>query len=158
LDTFPDGGYFFDPSDSTTDLVLIGHAFHLTLNNTTIIVSIEVDHFLMNVPHEELRGDHEVFDSFAYVSHAAIQDRAQQYVEYLGYRPVDIIQKTLKNTSQMAPLSYVFPCAVTSRPVSHGLTAIGSGKQWPLILILPTSTPFVVPHVLRSSMGRNLIV
>jgi hypothetical protein len=63
----------------------------------------------MSVPHEELRGDHEVFDSFAYVLHAAIQDQAQQYVEYLGYRPVDMIQKTLENTSQMAHKSLHFP-------------------------------------------------
>jgi hypothetical protein len=57
----------------------------------------------MSVPHGELRGDHEVFDSFAYVSGTAIQDRAQQYVEYsLGYHLVDIICKTLENTSQLA--------------------------------------------------------
>jgi hypothetical protein len=61
------------------------------------------------LPHEELRGDHEVFDSFAYVSHAAIQDRAQPYVEYLAYRPVNIIHKTLENTSQLARTILWFP-------------------------------------------------
>jgi hypothetical protein len=102
-DTFPDGGYFFDPLDSTAASVLVGHAFHLTLNCTTIIDSVDVDQFLMSLPHEELRGDHEVFDPFAYVSGAAIQDWAQQYVEYsLGYHLVDIIHKTLENTSQLA--------------------------------------------------------
>jgi hypothetical protein len=34
---------------------------------------------------------------------------AQQYVEYLGYRPVDIIQKTLENTSQLARTILRFP-------------------------------------------------
>jgi hypothetical protein len=41
--TFPDGGYFFDPLDSTADCLLIGYAFHLTLNHTTIIDSVDVD-------------------------------------------------------------------------------------------------------------------
>ena len=35
----------------------------------------------------ELRGENEDFDSFAYVSQAAIQDQAERYVECLGYRP-----------------------------------------------------------------------
>jgi hypothetical protein len=70
----------------------------------------------MSVPHEELRGDHEVFDSFAYVSHAAIQDRVQEYVEYLGYRLVDIICKTLENTSQLA-------CTILHFPMWHHIKA-----------------------------------
>jgi hypothetical protein len=70
----------------------------------------------MSVPHEELRGDHEVFDSFAYVSHAAIQDRVQQYVKYLGYHLVDIIHKTLENTSQMA-------CTILRFPMRHHIKA-----------------------------------
>jgi hypothetical protein len=81
----------------------------LTIDGTSVLDSIDVDKFLMSVPHDELRGDHETFDSFAYVSRAAIQDRAQQYVEYLGYRPVDIIRKTLENTSQLAHTILRFP-------------------------------------------------
>jgi hypothetical protein len=70
---------------------------------------MDVDHFLMNLDHSELRGDHETFDSFAYASRAAIQDRAQHYVEYLGYRPIEVIRKTLENTSQLASTILRFP-------------------------------------------------
>ena len=58
--------------------------------------------FLFTLDYDELRGAHEDFNSFAYVSRAATQDQAHKYVEYLGYRPLDIIQKTLENTTQLA--------------------------------------------------------
>jgi hypothetical protein len=121
---FPPDGHYFDPSDSLHDLGFIGRAFHLTLDATSVIDSFDVDHFLMTLDHAELRGEHEEFDSFAYisktshneldtfdvedtleslafVSRAHIRDRAQQCIEYLGYRPVDIIRKTLENTTQL---------------------------------------------------------
>ena len=122
----PNDGHFFDPADSTEHFGFIGRAFHLSLDPSTVIDSVDVDRFLMQLDHTELRGDHEDFDSFAYISRtaseeldtyvnndiglesvafaskAAIQDRAHQYVEYLGYRPVDIVRKTLENTSQLA--------------------------------------------------------
>jgi hypothetical protein len=86
----------------------------------------------MTLDHAELRGGHEDFDSFAYiskvanneletfdveatldslafVSRAEIWECAQQYVEYLGYRPVDIVQKTLENTTQLAMTILGFP-------------------------------------------------
>jgi hypothetical protein len=135
-DLLPDDGYFFDPSDGTMDLGFVGRAFHLSLDPTMAIDSTDVDRFLMTLDHAELRGDHEDFDSLAYVSHsirteldtsahtdtqldtfesfafaskAAIQDRAHQYIEYLGYRPVDIVRKTLENTSQLAKMILQFP-------------------------------------------------
>jgi hypothetical protein len=118
------------------DLGFVGRAFHLSLDPTMAIDSTDVDRFLMTLDHAELRGDHEDFDSLAYVSHsirteldtsahtdtqldtfesfafaskAAIQDRAHQYIEYLGYRPVDIVRKTLENTSQLAKTILQFP-------------------------------------------------
>lgn len=90
------------------------------------IDSFNIDHFLMNLDHVELRGKHETFDSFAYISkaaskeletfefglqdfdslafasRAAIQECAQKYIKYLGYCPVDIIRKTLENSTQLA--------------------------------------------------------
>jgi hypothetical protein len=132
----PDDGHFFDPSDGTTDFGFIGRAFHLSLDPTRMIDSMDVDHFLMTLDHMELRGDKEDFDSFAYISRAAdmeldayantnthhdtfdsvafaskaaTQDRAHKYVEYLGYRPVDIVRKTLENTSQLAKTILQFP-------------------------------------------------
>jgi hypothetical protein len=90
----------------------------------------------MHLDHAELRGEHETFDSFAYISKATskelesfevkddgIQDFdsfafasrakiwecAQKYVKYLGYHPVDIIRKTLENTTQLATTILEFP-------------------------------------------------
>jgi hypothetical protein len=125
--------HFFDPSDSTEHFGFIGRAFHLSLEPSTVIDSVDVDRFLMQLDHAELQGDHEDFVSFAYISKATneeldtyasndtglesiafaskatIQDRAHQYVEYLGYRPVDIVRKTLENTSQLAKTILQFP-------------------------------------------------
>jgi hypothetical protein len=69
-DLLPDDGYFFDPSDGTVDLGLVGRAFHLSLDLTVAIDSTDVDHFLMTLDHANLRGDNEDFDSLAYVSHS----------------------------------------------------------------------------------------
>jgi hypothetical protein len=106
---FLDGGHYFDPADSTFDHDHPGRAFHLTLDGSIKIPSESVDHFLMTLSHEELRGNNNVFDSLTYISRAAIIDRAKDYVEYLGYRPVNIIRKTLENTSQLAHAILQFP-------------------------------------------------
>ena len=44
----------------------------------------------------------EDLETFAYVLCAATQDCAHKYVECLGYRPINIIRKTLENTTQLA--------------------------------------------------------
>jgi hypothetical protein len=103
-----DGGHYFDPSDSTLHTP-VARVFHLSIDGGTSLNSTAIDHFLMNLSLEELEGRTEVFDSFAYASRAAIQDQSQHYVEYLGYRPVDIIRKTLENTSQLAHTILRFP-------------------------------------------------
>ena len=119
-----------------TDFGFIGRAFHLSLDPMMVIDLVDVDHFLMTLDHAELRGDHEDFDSFTYISQTGskeldtytnddtqldtldsiafaskttIQDHAHQYVEYLGYRPVNIVCKTLENTSQLAKTILQFP-------------------------------------------------
>jgi hypothetical protein len=53
---------------------ILSQAFHLTLDATGAIDSFNVDHFLMNLDHAELRGEHETFDSFAYISKAASKE------------------------------------------------------------------------------------
>ena len=94
-----EGLYYFDPSDTEHGTTFVGRAFHLTLDPQDAIDSHDVDTFLFTLDHDELRGANEAFDTFAYVSHATTQDRAHRYIEYLGYRPIDIIQKTLENTT-----------------------------------------------------------
>jgi hypothetical protein len=92
-------------------------AFHLSINYDKIMDSATVDSFLGQLNYAELRGDHEEFDTFAYASCAAIQDQAEQYVEYVGYRPIDIVRKTLDRTSQLATTILQFPmqCHIKSR-------------------------------------------
>jgi hypothetical protein len=90
-DLLLDDGHLFDPLDSNETCGFISWAFHLSLHQDAIIDSMDVDRFLMDLDHAELRGEQEDFNSFTYVSRAVIQDHAQHYVEYLGYYPVDII-------------------------------------------------------------------
>ena len=65
--------------------------------------SRELDTFTLDEDHSE------ELDSVALASRAAIQDRARKYVEYLGYHPVDIVWKTLENTTQLATTTLQFP-------------------------------------------------
>jgi hypothetical protein len=83
--------------------------FHLSINYDKIINSATVDSFFEQLDYAELRGDHEEFDTFAYASRAAIQDQAERYVEYLGYRPINVMRKTLERTSQLATTILQFP-------------------------------------------------
>jgi hypothetical protein len=93
---------YYDPSDNIANVGTDFKAFHLSIDYDKVLDSGEVDHFLSQLDFTELRGDKEEFDTFAYASRVSIQDQAEKYVEYLGYRPVDIIRKTLENTSQLA--------------------------------------------------------
>jgi hypothetical protein len=88
---------FYDACDD-----MATKAFHLSIDYDKIIDSETVDSFLGQLDYAELRGDHEEFDTFAFGSCAAIQDQAEWYVDYLGYRPIDVIRKTLERTSQLA--------------------------------------------------------
>ena len=69
-----DGLFYFDPSDIDHGTEFMGCAFHLTLDPQDAIDSHDVDIFLFTLDYDELRGAHEEFDSFAYVSCAATQD------------------------------------------------------------------------------------
>jgi hypothetical protein len=69
--------HFFDPSDETESYNFPGKAFHLSINDDKVIDSTTIDSFLSQLDHAKLRGDHEEFDSFAYVSRAVIQDQAE---------------------------------------------------------------------------------
>jgi hypothetical protein len=100
----PDDPIFYDACDDLDSRVL-----HLSLDYDKAMASTTVDAFLTQLDYSELRGDQEEFDTFAYVSRAAIQDQAAKYVEYLGYRPIDIVRKTLEKTSQLATTILRFP-------------------------------------------------
>ena len=104
-----DGLYYFDPSDLDHVTDFMGHDFHLTLDPDDAIDSHDVDKLLFMLGYDELRGAHEAFNSFAYVSQTAVRDHAHKYVEYLGYQLIDIIWKTLENITQLATTTLQFP-------------------------------------------------
>ena len=52
----------------------MGHAFHLTLEPQDAIDSHDIDIFFFTLDYDDLRGVHEEFNSFAYVSRVATQD------------------------------------------------------------------------------------
>jgi hypothetical protein len=110
----PDGRHYLDPSNLYTNVPL-GKTFHLTMIPTT-----QVDQFLINLSYEERRGDHETFNSFAYVSQAAIQDQAQDMSNTWGTNPWTSSGKLLRIQANWHRLSFVFLCDNTSRPDSHG--------------------------------------
>jgi hypothetical protein len=78
-DLLPGALHFFEPSDNMDCSGFLEHAFHLSIDFDQVIDSTSFDRFLHEIDHAKLRGGHEEeFDSFAYVSHAAIQDQAER--------------------------------------------------------------------------------
>ena len=63
-----DGLCYFDHSDLDHITDFKGHAFYLTLDPNDAIDSQDIDKFLFMLDHDGLRGAHEAFDLFAYVS------------------------------------------------------------------------------------------
>jgi hypothetical protein len=72
-----------------------------------VIDSEAVDCFLRQLDYTKLREE-ELYLS-AYAAHHAIQDHAERYAEYLGNHPINIIYKTLENTTQLATAILHFP-------------------------------------------------
>jgi hypothetical protein len=131
------------------------NAFHLSIDYDKIIDSATVDSFLEQLDYAELWGDHEEFDTFVYASRAAIQDQAERYVEYLGYRPINVIRKTLERTSQLATTILQFPMRRHIKSRFPHLNQINYERQWPQICILPTCEPWGEPPVHKSSTDCN---
>jgi hypothetical protein len=88
----------FDHSKPSLESHHDSQVFHLSIDYDKMLTSSTVDSFLSQLNYAELRGDNEDFDTVAYASRAAIIDQAERYVEYLGYRPVNVIRKTLERT------------------------------------------------------------
>ena len=95
--------------------------------------------------YDELQGAHADFDSFAYVSQAAVQDCTHKYVEYLEYRPVDIICKTLDNTTQLATTTLRFPMW---QHIKARFPWLNCNQLWETVA---TDTYFANTHALRGA-------
>ena len=70
-----------------------------------------VQAFLSSRPDDELFGRGEHFDSFAFAVESSIKAirEAEDMQPYLNWAPVDVIRKTLENTTQMAKIIWRYP-------------------------------------------------
>jgi len=99
--------YYFDPSDNMSDKNRRGHAFHLTTDLTTFVRDAEVDKVLDNLDSEELLGYNEPFDTLAFSMQArATIPEAEKLQPFLAWRPLEVIRRTLENTTQLAQIHH----------------------------------------------------
>jgi len=81
----------------------LGKAFHLSINYITFLCNPEVNNFLDNLDNSELLGHNEPFNTLAFAIQAkASIPEAEALQPYLAWRPLKVIQRTLKNTTQLA--------------------------------------------------------
>jgi hypothetical protein len=98
---FEDDRYFYDPSDDYTDDLDTRNVFHLALDSDGILHTV-VDQFLTDIPTDELLGMHEPFDTYAYGLRTAItMQHAAKLQPFLGYRPLEVVRRTLEVTTQL---------------------------------------------------------
>ena len=103
-----DEPYYFDSTDAL-DNDSISQPIPLSIDYSAVISGDAADAFLSELEDTELRGDNETFDAFAYASRASAQFDLQETSKFLGYRPVEVIQKTLEATTQLAKTYLRFP-------------------------------------------------
>jgi hypothetical protein len=93
--------YFYDPSDDTSARARLGKAFHLTIDYEFVREHV-VDDFLSALDDDELIGLNEPFDTFVFgVRTAATLQNAERLQPYLGYRPLEVIRRTIEVTTQL---------------------------------------------------------
>jgi hypothetical protein len=95
-----DDMYFFNPTDEhqTTPNMKV---FHLTLDYE-FVRTHEVDTMLSKMDDQELLGYNEPFDTYAFgVRTAIMMQKAAELQPFLGYRPLEVIRKTLEVTMQL---------------------------------------------------------
>lgn len=96
-----DDTHFYDPSDDLSAPSRLGKAFHLTIDYE-FVRTHQVDTMLDQLPDDELYGYNEPFDTFAYgMRTAATLPNAERLQPFLGYRPLEVIRRTLENTTQL---------------------------------------------------------
>ena len=97
------GEAFFSPSDNFGARSRLGRTFHLSLEGDFTRVP-DVDGFLEEMDWKELLGYNEPIDTAAYAvkSVRASMEDAVKLQPYLGWRPLEVVQRTLENTTQLA--------------------------------------------------------
>ena len=95
----------FDPLDQLADEDYDGLALHLCIDYD-MLEALPCDTtacFLAAIPARELLGYCERMDTFAFAARAAVDlRRAEALQPYFGWRPLQVIRKTLEQTTQLA--------------------------------------------------------
>ena len=99
--------YFWDPSDKIDDKARFGRAFHLTFDQSVFLRMDALDDWIEEFDDQELTGFNLPFDTYAYAARtvAATNHDAAKAQGYLGFRPLEVIRRTLENTTQLAMLT-----------------------------------------------------
>ena len=100
----------------------LSRAFHLRIDHTNFIRENDVDTFLSELTDKELFGYNEPFDSFSYHTDPVIRKSQISYMltrsnpidaakpqPFLGFRPLEVIRRTLEQTTQLARLATGLP-------------------------------------------------
>ncbi len=99
--------HFFDPSNNMSEKSRRGRAFHLSTDLNIFIRTAEVDNCLDNLEDEEMLGYYEPFDTLAFAIQArATIPEAEKLQLFLAWRPLEVIRRTLENTTQLARIRH----------------------------------------------------
>ena len=123
---------FFDPSDSLTDRSRLGKAFHLTIDYDSFKTARDKEHCLIrdaavnqslqDMTWEVIYGyipSKTTFDTYAFAVCAVHRYRdngLEQLQPNFTFRPLEVIKKTLENTTQLAK-------AIVNAPRTHHLAS-----------------------------------
>jgi hypothetical protein len=126
IDSINDDQKFYTARQNLKPHDRLTKAFHLHIDKQHFIRSKDVDHFLTALPDRELFGYNEPFDSYEYFSYDAHREyrptthanfmltRAKpidaiKLQPYLGFRPLEVVRRTLEQTTQLARLATGLP-------------------------------------------------
>jgi len=108
---------YVDAKEQMKPRECLGKAFHLSIDFSSFICDPDVDTFLDHLDHDELMGHNEPFDTLAFAIRAkATIPEAEVLQPYLAWRPLEVVQCTLENTTQLARLRMRAPLHDHTKP------------------------------------------
>ena len=107
-----DEPFYFDAHDRQIDIKQPSEAYTLKLDVETLLsdLSHSSDEFIEKLPYRELVGYSERMDTYAFGVRAASRfQKAEELQPYLGFRPLEVIRRTLENSTQLASQHQLWP-------------------------------------------------
>ena len=114
-------GYFFDSTDSIHNSPMFGWAFHLKIDYQTsspgtvvddsFLRGDQIEEFLHGQSTDQLFGRGDAFDTLSYAVESSLQHLCdlEGYQPYLAYKPIEVIKRTLDNTTQLNKIEWRYP-------------------------------------------------